>query len=1021
MSESEEESMLSEDIEQDEEEQYAQKELLRIDDLKRDQEKFLYKLSCEKPLKKSSTLREEIKDQQVSDKLSILFDEVEEEMDSLISKAQQYVQYINKKQGEENCSFPNTYLKTQPSILKKGNLTVHQLQGLNWLIGMQEAGLNGILADQMGLGKTIQTIALFGFMKQFKNISGPHLIVGPLSTVSNWEREISEWLPKCRVLKMMATQEWRQDFNNYQQTKEYDVIVASYECVINNERILKRYRYEYLVIDEAHKLKNEESLFFTTLKRLSSRFRLLLTGTPLQNNPHELWSLLNYLMPQLFASSEAFDQWFNINRLISEKEILQEKFEKRNLNMIDKAKSIIQAFMLRRTKQEVDLGIPPKKEIHLYVQLTPLQKTHYRNIILNKKVVGIATQKSLMNILIQLRKICQHLYMFPELEDRDLPSLGEHIIENSGKLKVLDMFLKKLFNENHKVLLFSQFTTLLDILEDYLNYRKYKYCRLDGSTPIEVRDENIRNFQKPNSDLFIFLLSTRAGGLGINLTAADTVIIYDSDFNPQIDQQAMDRAHRIGQTKNVMVYRLICKSTVEEKIIERQQIKLRWEQMVIDKGHSQMVGIMNKKEDLKSIATYGASQILKDEPYTEEDIETLLKRGEELTEQLNQQIDKKFKVIQDKIDKVELGVKTIKVFDFFKDPNNEKDIQVIEQQIKLNQVNKQAEQSNKSEVLPLFSKFCSEVDVEAYKFYSDPQQYKELMQRDENAKLYELYKQKQLDFQLDIEILPLTQMEEKQLNKLKQNSFEWSQKEFDLFLQSCIKYGRKDLFNISQCLGKTQKEVQQYMKVFNQRYEEIPDINKYMIKIEKTEQQLEQEQEYSDLLVQYIKIYDDPLFEMNFNQIYKNTYFTLESDQLIVYAAYIEGFGKWDQIQKYIVNHEFSFFNNYLRSLSKKSIKLRLLFLLKSVKKIVDSKNQKAKKLEQMKIKQNEEAKEQDSMKQSKSRSNSKNKKKKKSKSVRRVTQSKKKKTKSPKPISSVKSKSIDKSIKQMGKQILKK
>ncbi|CAK65282.1 unnamed protein product (macronuclear) [Paramecium tetraurelia] len=1021
MSESEDESVLSEDVEQNEEELYAKKELLRIDDLKREQEKFLYKLSCEKPVKVTSVSKQELKDQQVSDKLSILFDEVEEEMDNLISKAKQYVQYINKKQGDENSSLPNTYLKTQPSILKKGKLTGYQLQGLNWLISMQEAGLNGILADQMGLGKTIQTIALLGFMKQFKNVSGPHLIVGPLSTIPNWERELSEWLPKCSVLKMMATEEWRHDFNKHLSKKDYDVIVASYECVINNERILNKYRFEYLIIDEAHKLKNEESLFFTTLKRLSSRFRLLLTGTPLQNNPHELWSLLNYLMPQLFTSSEAFDQWFYINKLMSEKEILQEKYEKRNMNMIEKAKSIIQAFMLRRTKSEVALDIPPKKEIHLYVQMTPLQKSHYRNMILNKKVVGVTTQKSLMNILIQLRKICQHLYMFPELEDRDQPSLGEHLIENSGKLKVLDMFLKKLYNENHKVILFSQFTSLLDILEDYLNYRKYKYCRLDGSTPIEVRDENIRNFQNPDSDLFIFLLSTRAGGLGITLTAADTVIIYDSDFNPQLDQQAMDRAHRIGQKKNVMVYRLICQSTVEEKIIERQQIKLRWEQMIIDKGHSQMVGMMNKKEDLKSIATYGASQILKDEPYTEEDIETLLKRGEELTEQLNQQIDQKFKIIKDKIDKVELGVKSIRVFDFFKDPNNEKDLQVIEQQIKLNQVSKQVEQSNKGEILPQFSKLCTEVAVEAHKFYSDPQQYKELMQRDENYKLYELYKQKNLDFQLDIELLPLTQMEEKQLNKLRQSGFEWRAKEFEVFLQSCIKYGRSDIMNIANSMGKTQKEIQQYMKVFNHRYDEIPDINRYMVRIEKTEAQLEQEQEFTDLLNKFMKFFDDPLLEMNFNQVYKQTYYTLESDQLIVYATYIEGFGRWDKIQKYILNHEMSFFDNYMRSLTKKSIKQRVLLLLKNIKKFVDSKNKKAKKSEQMVAKQLEEAKEADNAKQSKSRSNSKNRRKKKSKSVKKVTQSKKKKTKSPKPISSVKSKSIDQSIKEMGKSILKK
>lgn len=230
--------------------------------------------------------------------------------------------------------------------------------------------------------------------------------------------------------------------------------------------------------------------------------------------------------------------------------------------MIGQLHKILKPFMLRRTKLEVEKNLPVKKEVHIYVGLTEVQLKIYKNLLQNRNA-SEDEKKYYLNLLMQLRKVCNHPYLFPGIESEDSPSMGEHLIETSGKLIILDQLLKKLYTEGgHKVLIFSQMTMVLDILEDYCNYRMYKYCRIDGSTDMYSRDSQIEDFMAEGSDRYIFLLSTRAGGLGINLTAADTVVIYDSDFNPQMDLQAMDRAHRIGQKNMVNVYRLITENTV---------------------------------------------------------------------------------------------------------------------------------------------------------------------------------------------------------------------------------------------------------------------------------------------------------------------------------------------------------------------------------------------------------------------------------------------------------------------------
>ncbi len=279
--------------------------------------------------------------------------------------------------------------------------------------------------------------------------------------------------------------------------------------------------------------------------------------------------------------------------------------------MIGQLHKILKPFMLRRTKLEVESNLPQKKEIHIYVGLTQLQHNIYKNLLQNRNA-SEDEKKYYLNLLMQLRKVCNHPYLFPGIEPEGAPSMGEHLIETSGKLIILDQLLKKLYSEKyHKVLIFSQMTMVLDILEDYCNYRTYKYCRIDGSTDMNSRDEQIDTFMTPGSDKFVFLLSTRAGGLGINLTAADTVVIYDSDFNPQMDLQAMDRAHRIGQKNMVNVYRLITENTVEQKIVERQMIKLKWDSLVIQQQKNSQKNKALTKEQMKQMLQYGANFIFK--------------------------------------------------------------------------------------------------------------------------------------------------------------------------------------------------------------------------------------------------------------------------------------------------------------------------------------------------------------------------------------------------------------------------
>ncbi|ESL11362.1 transcription activator [Trypanosoma rangeli SC58] len=563
--------------------------------------------------------------------------------------------------NEDSVGFDLLHLTGTPPYIR-GKLRPYQIEGVNWLLGLFSRNINGILADEMGLGKTLQTIATLGYLKFTYGLPGPHLVVCPKSVMGNWYRELKHWCPALNAFKFHGSSEIRPQLikshlQPYEKLK-YDVVVTTFEMVLEELATFKRIHWQYLIVDEAHKLKNEESRAHTALDSLNTNHRLIITGTPLQNNLRELWALLHFLASRLFDNAESFEAWFDTAS------------GQQDSNAMSNMHKILAPLMLRRVKSEVGTGIPPKKEIYVACKLTKTQRKWYMHVLakdaeaLNKASGG--SMSSLTNILMNLRKVINHPYMMNGGEEGPPFITDERIVKYSGKMLILDKLLHRLQREReakHRVLIFSQFTTMLDILEDYSTMRGFKVCRIDGNTSGYDRDAQMAAFNSPNSDHFIFLLSTRAGGLGINLQAANHVVIYDSDWNPQMDLQAQDRAHRIGQTRVVRVYRFITGGTVEEKIYRRALKKLYLDAMVVQHGRMQGRGGNNvSKEELLSMIKFGAEEIFKakDEDITEADIDQLF-NGEERSKQLNSAIKEQ---VQMSLASFQLGAEEANVYDF---------------------------------------------------------------------------------------------------------------------------------------------------------------------------------------------------------------------------------------------------------------------------------------------------------------------------------------------------------------------
>lgn len=590
---------------------------------------------------------------------------------------------------------------SQPSLLQC-RLKGYQLKGLTWLAKLYAQGINGILADEMGLGKTVQAISLMSHLAETYGIWGPFLVISPASTLHNWQQEFAKFVPAFRVIpywgNVNGRKTLRKSFSASRGEKlhgrgrdsPFHVMITSYQLIVTDQPYLNKIKWAFMVLDEAHAIKSSTSQRWKTLLSFDCRNRLLLTGTPIQNSMQELWALLHFIMPSLFDSHDEFSEWFSkdIESHVQSSSALAgfDEHQLRRLHMI------LKPFMLRRVKKDVESELGQKVEHDVYVEMTARQKRLYQGIkskIPLSELLKLANSSSassssasasLMNLVMQFRKVCNHpellekseirsplvlsdessgggLYMgklwtgmlsnplgceplfkrsrlnFPlpltpsDNDENESDVVGliyrpplqitsfnrkvivaapstkksnfitweplynkaadiyvpriERLIQDSAKMQALDRLLRELKAGGHRVLLYNQMTRTIDLMEEYLQYRGYSFIRLDGSCRIADRRDLVHDWQA-RPELFVFLLSTRAGGLGINLTAADTVIFYDSDWNPTVDQQAMDRAHRLGQTKQVTVYRLLVKGSIEERMRVRALQKDRIHQMVIE-------------------------------------------------------------------------------------------------------------------------------------------------------------------------------------------------------------------------------------------------------------------------------------------------------------------------------------------------------------------------------------------------------------------------------------------------------
>ncbi|KAJ9541303.1 hypothetical protein OSB04_027809 [Centaurea solstitialis] len=500
-------------------------------------------------------------------------------------------------------------LTEQPKELG-GSLFPHQLEALNWLRKCWHRSKNVILADEMGLGKTISACAFLSSLYFEFNARLPCLVLVPLSTMPNWMSEFSVWAPNLNVVEyhgcararaLMRQFEWHANDPNFSNKKttnyKFNVLLTTYEMVLADSTHLRGVPWEVLVVDEGHRLKNSSSKLFSLLNTFSFQHRVLLTGTPLQNNIGEMYNLLNFLQPSSFPSLSSFEDRFN---------------DLSTAEKVDELKKLVAPHMLRRLKKDAMQNIPPKTERMVPVELSSIQAEYYRAMLTKNYQIlrnigkGIP-QQSMLNIVMQLRKVCNHPYLIQgtEPETGSAEFLHDMRIKASAKLTLLHSMLKILHKEGHRVLIFSQMTKLLDILEDYLNieFGPKTFERVDGSVSIADRQMAISRFNNDKSR-FVFLLSTRSCGLGINLATADTVIIYDSDFNPHADIQAMNRAHRIGQSKRLLVYRLVVRASVEERILQLAKKKLMLDQLFVNKSGSQ--------KEVEDILRWGTEELFHD-------------------------------------------------------------------------------------------------------------------------------------------------------------------------------------------------------------------------------------------------------------------------------------------------------------------------------------------------------------------------------------------------------------------------
>ncbi|KAL8733731.1 MAG: hypothetical protein Q9166_001924 [cf. Caloplaca sp. 2 TL-2023] len=553
---------------------------------------------------------------------------------------------------------PAEQFKEQPHYIKNGTLRDFQKTGINFMALNWQKGRSVILADEMGLGKTVQTVSFMNWLRHDRLQQGPFLVVVPLSTMHSWAETFDCWTPDINYVVYNGREPSRNIIKDYElfvdgniRKPKFHVLLTTYEYISIDAAFLSQIKWQFLVVDEAHRLKSRTSQLYQKLLDFKTPHRLLITGTPIQNNSAELSALLHFLNPWDTEAGVDID-------LRESDEITRGKAEA--------LAKILAPIMIRRTKRTVEKDLPPKRELTIRIGMADVQAELYTNILtrnyaaLNQGENG--PKQSLLNIMMELKKASNHPFLLPNAEARIIGDKTSHedmlnaLTNSSGKMMALKKLLNRLRENGHRVLIFSQMVKMLDLVQDYMKLKGYQYQRLDGTIPSVQRTQAMEHFNKPDSPDFCFLLSTRAGGLGINLMTADTVILFDSDWNPQADLQAMARAHRIGQTKPVTVYRLVTGASVEEEVLERAKNKILLEQLAIDVGvtdkipHEKLESQLAKvrkvaeapttAEDISRILKYRSQKMFQktsDQKHLEElDIDTMIANAEEnTTEDLN--------------------------------------------------------------------------------------------------------------------------------------------------------------------------------------------------------------------------------------------------------------------------------------------------------------------------------------------------------------------------------------------------
>ncbi|XP_044733897.1 lymphoid-specific helicase-like [Chrysoperla carnea] len=615
---------------------------------------------------------------------SDIVNENQEGENTILSETQNEKIEITNESQEEGSKITNenqeseTKIKNDiPKYFTGGTLRPYQVEGLTWLKLLHENGINGILADEMGLGKTIQVIALIAHLYE-KNIPGPYLIIAPLSVTTNWREEFKKFAPKLPVVFFYSGEirNTKKTCNPRIKIRQFiksdykldgkwvkPIVVTTYQVAVSDKKFLGTFNWKYIILDEAQYIKNCDSQRYKAINNFPSLNRLLLTGTPLQNDLSELWALLHFLMPKIFGSQ--FDTTFTTVLNSEDFKSIEETVGNDEIKgIISTIHGVLNPFLLRRLKQDVMDDVVPKKEVVVYCPLSDMQRTLTKYVIernldllsgkkenenifvessskrqcssirqdynetdndvrndddfiqhLNKEIdisqknrdllaklsesnkqtrkdgVQIIRSVNLASPWMALRELANHPYLLhmPTVENKQGQreiKVDENLITTSGKMRVLDLLLPRLKAGNHKVLIYSCFVMMLDIVEEYLIYRNYNYARLDGGLMLEKRQSEIDKFCS-DEEIFVFLISTRSGGVGLNLVEADTVIFMDLDCNPQADVQAQDRCHRIGQTKPVVIYKFLSLGTIDEKIYKNGEMKRRLEKVIIQNSRLQ--------------------------------------------------------------------------------------------------------------------------------------------------------------------------------------------------------------------------------------------------------------------------------------------------------------------------------------------------------------------------------------------------------------------------------------------------